>query len=1343
MTESRVELLHEFFTRSAEQFPDAIAIDVPPTPSRPNRIQQTYAQLEDASNRIAVFLHTRQLAGARDLEEYSLILLGRENPLLYAAQLGIMKSGRAYCALDPKFPDAHIREVIADCDGACIITDTVGIARLCAMGIDKARLVDAALASSLEHARLPQRELESGRFNIPQLPRCPRDSSRLAYIIYTSGTTGKPKGVLLEHRGIVNLVESDRAEFGLRCGDRVAQCSSPAYDSSIEETYLAFAAGATLVPLDDETVRLGPDLIAVLREERIAVFCPPPTLLRAMGCTDPARELPDLRLLYVGGEALPQDLADFYAPHCRLENGYGPTECSVTVTRCTISRGHPVTIGRAVPHNRALVMEERDNALVELPRGEHGELCIAGVGLARGYKGDAALTEAKFPTHPSHGRIYRTGDLACVRADGRIDFFGRIDAQVKLRGYRIELGAVEAALRTQDRVQSAAVTVQSRGNDQRLVAFVVPIDPQHPPDFNAIRAALRNLLPVYMVPTEFACLDALPVSIGGKLNRNQLPQCWIEEETTPSQIEGDHAPQDSMEAAICSAFCSATGKSCGRASDFFRDLDGDSLSAVAAVLALRRHASSDTSFDFSRVAVRDIYASPTAHSLADRLRASTTSSAPRRARRPTVTRGNPYAASAIRALLLLLGVVASSAIALFVAVFIEAEGTLAIGSTPWLIIASFCLFAAPIAWILLSLALAVLAKRLLLGKLDGRPIGYWTTRGTALWFTAALSRLIPWGLLHGTILEGLAMRCLGARIGDRVHFARGVDLPHGGFDLLEIGDGACFAQDSALRAIALEDGHFLPGRICVGAGARVGIRAALEPNACLGAHAHLTALSLLEEGQTVPSNRTWTGVPARDEGVATTPPTACGGRALPSGLHAALALLGRSCGATMFFNLLFLAAMVFAGPEVAAVECTAPQSFLALLSAVGAMAMLFVPLRVVGSALLCRLLPRIREGVHHRYSMTTLVAATKAQMLDDACGWLSGSLYWPLWLRLAGARIGRGCEISTIMGCIPEMLAIGEESFFADGIYLAAAEQSSVAFEVRPTSIGARTFIGNHAVLSQGVAWNDDLFVGVSTAPDPLHARAGSGWLGVPAMQLPRRDIVTAPREDTHDPSLIRRINRLFWESLRICIPVTPAIVGVLAYGALMDAFRRGCGFATLAFVVLPGLLIASGIVLGTFLLLVKWVLLGRVRAGQHAFWSCWCSRWDFLYVVWGYWGRSALAALQGTLLLNQYLRLAGARIGKRCVLGPGFTQLVDPDMLEFGDDATIACQFQAHSFEDRILKIDHLRVGARASVGEQTVVFYGVDIGDEAIVRPNGIVMKREKLLREREYCGAPVVPR
>jgi amino acid adenylation domain-containing protein len=378
---ARPECLHELFEAAARDWPHAVAIEVPPGPTRPHRLLVSYEELEHRANAIASRL--RALVTG---ECVVAIMLPRDSDLLYAAQLAVLKTGAAYTCIDPSFPDRRVRELLVDSEAVALLTDALGRKRIRG-GFDAQTLAVGPVADD-DDVR-------------PAAPRWLGPSS-LAYVIYTSGTTGTPKGTLIEHRSIVNLVRSDLGEFDLGPGDRVAQSSSAVYDSSVEETWLALAAGATLVVVDDDTVRLGPGLPAWLRRERINVFCPTPTLLRAMGCRDPERELPELRLIYVGGEALPRDVAERWARGRRLENGYGPTECTVTALRTWIRPGSDVSIGTPVPGISAWVL---DDSLRQVRDGETGELYLGGVGLARAYHGRPELTAERFPEHPTLGRI--------------------------------------------------------------------------------------------------------------------------------------------------------------------------------------------------------------------------------------------------------------------------------------------------------------------------------------------------------------------------------------------------------------------------------------------------------------------------------------------------------------------------------------------------------------------------------------------------------------------------------------------------------------------------------------------------------------------------------------------------------------------------------------------------------------------------------------------------------------------------------------------------------------------------------------------------------------------------
>ncbi|MFZ9838652.1 MAG: amino acid adenylation domain-containing protein, partial [Opitutaceae bacterium] len=567
-------LLHGCFARAAQRWPHHPAIDVPPGPGHPARVTLSYAELAAAADAVTAALreHVRG-------EGVVAILLPRSHWDLYAAQLGILQAGAAYTCLDPSFPDARLAELLEDSAARAILTNPAGAARLGALGNTRpVRDVQALVASAAKGSgrNLQPPDAGSGegdlgcKFHPDPFPAVPPE--RLAYLIYTSGTTGRPKAVMIEHRSIANLVADDLARWGLGPGDRVAQNSSVAYDSSVEEIWFALAAGATLVPMDDATVRLGPDLIEWLRRERITVFCPPPTLLRATGCLDPARELPGLRMIFVGGEALPPELADRWARGRTLINDYGPTECTVTCLREVVVPGEPVGIGRPVRGARAWIL---DAAGDEVPVGAPGELCLGGTGLARGYWRRPELTAERFPVHPRLGRIYRTGDLVRRDATGRHFFLGRIDAQVKLRGYRVELAEIEARLSAFPGVRAAGCAVHSPHGVQTLVAGVVAADPRNPPAPAALRVALAAALPDYMVPAQLALLERLPTAVSGKLDRVALAAQVAAAVPSASQPAGTAATtplERALEAACAEVLGLPTGPD--PAADFFRDLGG-------------------------------------------------------------------------------------------------------------------------------------------------------------------------------------------------------------------------------------------------------------------------------------------------------------------------------------------------------------------------------------------------------------------------------------------------------------------------------------------------------------------------------------------------------------------------------------------------------------------------------------------------------------------------------------------------------------------------------------------------------------------------------------------------
>ncbi|MFM9935004.1 MAG: amino acid adenylation domain-containing protein [Novosphingobium sp.] len=1314
------ELLHEFLARTAACDPAATAIEVPAGRERLIRQVLTYAELAALSDRLALHLAPRLSP-----ERIVALLLPRTSPLLYLAQIAVLKAGGAYTAIDPSFPDERIGEVLEDAEAVCVLTDATGAARLGAFVGEAVPILDAAALA---------RQAPPAQATLPAAIQ----PDQLAYVIYTSGTTGKPKGVMVEHRNIANLVASDLVEFGLTAADRVIQGSSAAYDSSIEEIWLALASGATLVVMDDDAARLGPDIVAWLHAERASVFCPPPTLLRRSGCRDPEAALPDLRLLYVGGEALPRDIADLWSRGRRMVNGYGPTECAVTCLRGDIAPGGPITIGRPVPGMQAYVLDE---ALRLVPDGTQGELCMGGAGVARGYRHRPELTAEKFFDHPVCGRLYRTGDLVHREPSGDLFYHGRIDAQVKIRGYRVELGEIEARLAALPGVRAAAARLQDAGGVPELVAFVVAVDGAAALDLDDLRAQIAATVPAYMVPNRIGVLAVLPTTVGGKLDRAALPALTFTQERWPRELAAPSTPlEHTLAAAVADILNRPEGVSVE--DDFFEDLGGDSLSAALFVTLLRDHDHTDW------ITVSDIYTARTVRALAALGEQASTEQHTAQPSAEMLHRegiARPGLANLVQGAWLLGELVVGGwfswavAFEVFPFLFEELDLIAFVLLTPVITVLGIALY------LPISVGFAVLVKRLALGRYRPVRAPVWSAYYLRHWVTVQSVRLIPWPVLAGTVFEQWVLRALGARIGQHVHIHRGVDLRRGGWDLLEIGDNVSLGQDAQIGLVELDRGDIVVGPVVIEAGATLQVRAGVEGHCRVGAGSVLTPLSVLNAGGTIPPGEMWDGVPAKPAGLAPAAPRLTReSRALSSAQHG-IAQLAAEGAATVLASLptgllaLLLCHLLGVGSDEVWTWIYEPVLNLRVLAVVFGVTVISVPATLLWTALMVRLMARVEPGVIGRWSLGYIRVWLKSGMVFSAGQWLSGTLMWSRWLRLAGMTIGPKCEISTIFDVTPELVTIGEETFFADGIYLGGPEITRGTVRLAAIHLGRNTFLGNHAVIRAGEVLPDDILIGIATVADGSQIAAGQSRFGHPSFDLPRRQVVTIDRSLTHDPSAIRYANRMFWELLRFTLPIWPLTLTVLWYKMLAEG-AVGTSLVEFDLVVIPLATLAPLVGLCLAVMVLKWLLIGRVQPGQHALWSCWASRWDFVYVAWARYANAILQQLEGTFLLMAYLRLMGLKIGRRAVLGPQFSQVVDPDMIEIGDGATVHAFFQAHTFEDRVLKVDKVRILARATVSSGTIPLYGAVVGADVHVGPHSVIMKQEHLLPGLCYQGVPL---
>lgn len=440
--------VHELFEQQVDYTPDAIAVSY-------QGHSLSYRALDEAANQLA---HTLQDIGVAAGEIVGICV--ERSPRLVISMLGILKAGAAFLILDPAYPKDRLALLCKDADLGIILSESAQLSRL------PAPRRQTLLLDEVSQEKAPRHRPEH------------RTTERsLAYVIYTSGSTGQPKGVLIEHRGLCSVISAQSERLGLRPGSRVLQFASLSFDATIWELFLALLHGGTAVLATREQLLPGPGLIELLSRERIDTLTITPSVLSVV----PLDPLPDLQVLILAGEPLPKSLCDKWrAPYRRIFNAYGPTEATICATIGEVSAtDDPPTIGTPVPNTAVLIL---DRSLQPVPIGVAGEICLGGVAVAREYLGRPELTGERFVASPfaesekgESARLYRTGDLGRYRPDGRVEYLGRIDQQVKVRGFRIEPGEVEAALRSFPGIDDAAVVVRKQPDGQNeLLAYYVP-----------------------------------------------------------------------------------------------------------------------------------------------------------------------------------------------------------------------------------------------------------------------------------------------------------------------------------------------------------------------------------------------------------------------------------------------------------------------------------------------------------------------------------------------------------------------------------------------------------------------------------------------------------------------------------------------------------------------------------------------------------------------------------------------------------------------------------------------------------------------------------------------------
>ncbi|HEY6333576.1 MAG TPA: amino acid adenylation domain-containing protein [Blastocatellia bacterium] len=551
----------------------------------------SYGYLNAASNAISERISSSGIGSEGLVAVYS-----RRGIHFLTAIVGILKAGRAYLPLDPSMPQVRLVGLVTQSHSALLLVSR------------------EVLFENPDFLADLQQSLEDlGRRDYPQvlvLDDLQGDTQRaaavtsalpedLAYVIYTSGSTGVPKGAMIEQRGMINHLWVKVNDLAIREPDVVAQTASQSFDISVWQYLAPLLTGARVCIVPDEITKDPLALVSTVERESITVLEIVPSMLQTMldvadGHAWGAPEQLPLRWLVSTGEALNPELSRRWLalyPGIRLMNAYGPTECSDDVTQAVIDSPpgpdeNISPIGFPVSGMTARILDSR---LRPVPTEFRGELCFAGVGVGRGYFDDPFRTAEVFKPDPYTGvpgiRMYQTGDIGRRRRDGRLEFFGRTDQQVKLRGHRIELAEIESELSKHPGLRQALIIArENNGHSTRLDAYVVTAAAQAP-SATELRAFLMNSLPEYMVPSEFVFLNQFPLTANGKIDRGALP---FPESKDRAADQAYIAPRNRLEQQIADLFAQVLGLERVGVKDNFFELGGHSLAATRLAFAVRQ-----------------------------------------------------------------------------------------------------------------------------------------------------------------------------------------------------------------------------------------------------------------------------------------------------------------------------------------------------------------------------------------------------------------------------------------------------------------------------------------------------------------------------------------------------------------------------------------------------------------------------------------------------------------------------------------------------------------------------------------------------------------------------------
>ena len=1303
------ERLHHLFETRCDRLVhkgkrDHLAVDA-------EGVTLTYVQLDERANQLARHLAQQ---GARAGDRIGLLFDGSAH--MYVSMLAVLKLHAAYVPLDAEFPPDRLAFIAQDAAVSMLVTmshlrgclESLRLATVCCVD-EEATAIDRQ-----EPYRLTAQEIGE-------------TDSDLAYIIYTSGSTGRPKGVAIEHPAICNFVRVAQEVYGIFSTDRVYQGMTIAFDFSVEEIWVPFWSGATLVPRPPGPNLVGRDLSDYLLANGVTAMCCVPTLLATLD-----DELPDLRFLLVSGEACPYDLVERWHRAGRtFLNVYGPTEAAVTATWTRVRPKQSVTIGVPLPTYSIVILKE--GARIALPPGETGEIGIAGICLSSGYVNRDDLTERAFIPdflgiqNNASGRIYRTGDLGRINQQGQIEYLGRIDTQVKIRGYRIEPAEIESVMRHLPEIAQVVVhTRQRTGGLVELVAYYTlrPGADGRNGFHSHLVEMVRSHLPSYMVPSFFEELPELPTLPSGKIDRKRLPP---PSGTRYLANAGEMvAPDNDTEAALADAFGEVLGvRDVSVEAHFFDDLGANSL-LLAQFCARVRDRLGDTPGMKNTVAMKDVYQHPTVRSLAKFLESQDArQSIPLPPREPVhIASTLSYVGCAMVQLMFYIGIILLGSYAFVVGFDWIGHSSNALQFYDRAIAYGFTTF------VVLSV-IPLIVKWTVIGRFKERTFPIWGFTYLRFWTVKHAMRYSPMGAFVGSPLYNLYLRSMGAKIGhNTLVLTRRIVCT----DLIEIGENTVLRAGVSCYGYKAEGGRIRMGHTTIGRNVIVGEGSLLDIGTRLEDDAQLAHASALCEGQLVPAGRRYHGSGAEEtsDGWHFVEPRQCGPVRRVS---FSVAQLLTVFAIIMPIGFGVIAALLW-------VDVTRVGWSLAV----------FAALLLIGLVLNV-MIPRVlklfmrADAVYPLYGFRWW-AYKSARRLSNSTVYnhvFGDSSYIVPYLKAVGLDLGKNVQQSGSNFGVshkwhtPFLSHFGRGTLISDGLQFVNVSFSSSSFVLQHASVGAQNFLGNSIVLPAQSRVGDNCLLATKVMiPTGGEMRENVGLLGSPAFEIPR----SVKRDERFDQY---KTGAEF--KRRLAAKNRSNLVTI----ALFLVSRWAFVYALILILILIGnshdtydpLSVAIGLFATLGFTLFFWIVLERFSRGPRRLSPHYCSIYEPYY--WfheRYWKINEtrwISLFDGTPFKPIMWRLLGVRVGKK--LYDDGSEIIEKTLVEIGDHCTLGAGtiIQSHSLEDGTFKSDHIKIGNRCTLETGSFAHYGVVMGDAVVLRADAFLMKGETPSPGSTWQGNP----